>query len=76
MYVTGAIDAPEVITEEHQIKQILHWIGFTTVAQKNAIYGDSIQEYADLLGMNEKDDTDLAKDYSSRQGNSHINFGL
>ena len=75
-YILGDVIAPEVITEEYQIKQILHWVGFTTTSQKNAIYGDSIQEYSDLLGMNESDVTDIAKDYSSREGNSRINFGL
>ena len=64
------------MTEEIQIKQILHWAGFTTAAQKAAIYDDSIQEYGDLLNMSESDVTDLAKDYSSRSAASQINFGL
>ena len=77
VYVTGNTNAPNAMTEEIQIKQILHWAGFTSEAQKNAICDDSIQDYGDLLNMSESDVTDLAKDYSSRSPNtSRINFGL
>ena len=77
VYVTADTNAPDAMTEEIQIKQILHWAGFTSLAQKNAIYDDSIQDYGDLLNMSESDVTDLAKDYSSRSPNtSRINFGL
>lgn len=76
VYVTGVTNTPDTMTEEIQIKQILHWAGFTTAAQKAAIYDDSIQEYGDLLNMSESDVTDLAKDYSSRSAASRINFGL
>jgi len=76
-YVTGNTNAPDTMDEEIQIKQILHWAGFTSAVQKNAIYDDSIQEYGDLLNMSESDVTDLAKDYSSRSPTaSRINFGL
>ena len=67
---------PDVMSEELQIKQILHWIGFTIAGQKNAIYSDSIQEYADLLNMSESDMTDLAKDYAGRALTNPINFGI
>ena len=63
-YVQGAADAPAVITEEYQVKQILHWAAFTSAAHENGIYNDLIQDYKDLLNMSEKDVTDLAK-YSS-----------
>ena len=43
-YVTGAAVAPDVINEEDQIKQILHWCGFVQPAHQNAIYNDSIQD--------------------------------
>ena len=70
VYVTGVTNTPDTMTEEIQIKQILHWAGFTTAAQKTDIYDDSIQEYGDLLNMSESDVTDLAKDYSSRSAAS------
>ena len=54
VYVTGINDAPDAITEEFQVKQILHWSGFTTDAQKNSIYNDPVQNYDDLLNMSEK----------------------
>ena len=75
-YLSDNADAPDTITKEFQVKQILHWAGFATASQKNAIYNDSIQDYEDLLNMSEKDVTDLAKDYSSRATASRINFGL
>ena len=51
VYVTADTNAPDAMTEEIQIKQILHWAGFTSLAQNNAIYDDSIQDYGDLLNM-------------------------
>lgn len=75
-FVTGATNAPDVIIEENQIKQILYWCGFVTPANQTAIYGDSIQEYADLMTMTESDITDVAKDYAGRATNARINFGL
>ena len=44
VYVTGDTNTPDVMNEEFQIKQILHWAGFVAEAQKTAIYGNSIQE--------------------------------
>jgi len=77
VYVTGNTNAPDIMVEEAQIKQILYWAGFISAAQKNAIYNDSIQEYGGLLNMSESDVTDLAKDYSSRSSiTARINFGL
>ena len=77
VYVEGAAETPPVITEEHQIKQILHWVGFRTNNQKNAIYADSIHEYSDLIGMTESDIVDMAKDYASREArNGRMTFGL
>ena len=76
VFVDGAVLAPDVITEENQIKQILHWCGFRTTSQRNAIYGDSIQEYADLFTMSEGDSATIAKDYAGRATVARINFGL
>lgn len=76
VFVSGADNTPDVMTEEFQIKQILHWAGFTNVNQMNSIYHDSIHEYEDLLNMTESDITDLAKDYASRATAARICFGI
>ena len=55
VYVTGSTNAPDFINEEFQIKKILYWAAFTVVGQKNAIYGDSIQEYGDNFNISEGD---------------------
>ena len=76
VYVTGDNNTPDDIDKEFQIKLILHWASFTGDSQKNALNGDSIQEYSDLLDMVEGDVTDLAKDYSSRASATKFTFGL
>ena len=42
--------APAIIPEEFQIKQILNWIGFGT-SQLELIYNDSITKFKDLMTM-------------------------
>ena len=64
------------MNKEHQIKQILHWTGFTLVGQKNSIYNDSIHKYGNLLNMKEYDMTYLTKDHTSRATVFRINFGI
>ena len=76
VFVHGADMTPGVLIEEHQIKQVLHWCGFRSQANKNALYGDYIQLYSDLKNMSGRDITVIAKDYSSRSSNSHVNFSL
>ena len=51
MYASGDVMSPDVKAEEHQVKQTLHWIGFTTDNQKNTVYSDSISTYLDLNGL-------------------------
>ena len=71
--------APAIIPEEFQIKQILNWIGFGT-RQLELIYNDSITEFKDLMTMAESDIKDIADDYSARPrtGNNpqNIQFGM
>ena len=50
--------APAIIPEEFQIKQILNWIGFGT-SQLELIYNDSITEFKDLMTMAESDIKDI-----------------
>ena len=62
-YVTGATEALEVITEEFQINQSLHWIGFGTDSMKNNLYDDLISSFSDLVSMNFDGVDTMAKDY-------------
>ena len=74
VFVDGADNTPDVMTEQEQILQILHWVGFTD-AQANRIYADSIQTYDDLLMASEKDIFNISKDYAGRPTGTRINFG-
>ena len=61
VYVTGATEAPEVITKDFQIKQYLHWIGFGTDSMKYNIYDGSISLFRYLFTMNFDDVDTMAK---------------
>ena len=63
VYVTGATEALELITEEFQIKQSHNWIGFGTDSMKDNLYDDSISLFSDLFTMNFDDVYKMAKDY-------------
>ena len=77
VYVTGAMKAPDVITEEFQIKQSLHWIGFGTEFMKDNIYDDLISSFSDLFTMNFDDVNTMAKDYVNHALIlGKINFGI
>ena len=52
IYVTGATEALEVITEEFQTNKYLHWIGFGTDSMKDNLYSDLISSFRDLFTMN------------------------
>ena len=69
--------APAIIPEEFQIKQILNWIGFGT-SQLELIYNDSITKFKDLMTMAESDIKDIADDYSARPrtGNNPQTYSL
>ena len=77
VYVTGAMKAPTVITEEFQVKQSLHWIGFGTEFMKDNIYDDLISSFSDLFTMNFDDVNTMAKDYVNQALIlGKINFGI
>ena len=77
VYVTGAMKAPDVITEEFQVKQSLHWIGFGTEFMKDNIYDDLISSFSDLFTMNFDDFNKMAKDYVNQALIlGKINFGI
>ena len=62
-YVTGATEAPEVITEEFQINRSLHWIRFGTDLIKDNLYDDLISSFSNLFTMNFDNADTIAKDY-------------
>ena len=77
VYITGATEAPEVITEEFQIKQSLHWIGFGTDLMKENLYDKSISPFRYLSTMNFDDVDTRAKDYVNRMLIlGKLNFGI
>ena len=64
------------ITEEDSVSQILHWIGFTIDAQREAIQDDAIAKFDDIKVLTEKDVTQLATDFASRTAaNGRMSIG-
>ena len=77
VYVTGAMKAQEMITEELQIKQYLHWIGFGTDSMKDNMYDNSISSFRDLSTTNFDDVNTMVKDYVNRTLIlGKLNFGI
>ena len=66
VYVIGATEESDVIIEEFQIKQLLHWIGFGTASMKDHLYNDSISSFRNLFTMNFDNVDTMAKDYDNR----------
>ena len=66
VYVTGTTESPDAITEDFQIKQSLHWIGFGTESTKENLYNDSMSSFRNLFTMNFDDVDTMAKDYVNR----------
>ena len=72
----GAELAPEGLDELDTISQALYWIGFRTDVQRNNIISDSFVSYDDIRLFSEKDISNMASDWSSRQAsNGKIIFG-
>ena len=64
------------ISEENTLSQILHWIGFWTDEQRNALMEDSFGTFDDLRVLTEKDITTMASDFGGRQAvRDRIHFG-
>ena len=77
VYASGDVMTPDVMTEEHQVKQILDWTGFTTDDQKNVVYSDSISTYSDLNGLKGDDIDSMSWSYGSRNAqDGGIHFGI
>ena len=76
VYLTGNAIVDEGSTEEELLLQILHWIGFRSAVQKNALSQDAFESFDFLKVLTEKDITAMASDFSSRTvANGRINFG-
>ena len=76
-YTSSDVMTPDVMTEEHQVKQILHWIDFTTDDQKNAVYSDSISTYSYLNGLKGDDRDSMSRGYRSRNAqDGRIHFEI
>ena len=68
------VDSP-LLTEEETIRQILHWIGFTIVANRDNLMNESIGSLDDVLSLTQKDVIAFSTDWSNRQataGRFHI----
>ena len=77
VYLTGATEAPEVIIEEFQIKQSLHWIGSGTDLTKDNLYDDSISSFSNLFTMDFDDVDTIENDYVNRTLIlGKLNFGI
>ena len=77
VYVTGSTEAPEVITEEFQIKQSMHWIGFGNGLMKENMYYNLISSFRYLFTVNFDDVDTMAKYYVNQMlilGG--LNFGI
>jgi len=53
-------------SEEAVIKQVLHWIGFWSESNKNAIVDDGLQSFNDVEMMSEGDIKAMARSLANR----------
>ena len=54
------------LSEEAVIKQVLHWIGFRSESNKNAIVDDGLQSFNDVKMMSEEDIKAMATSFANR----------
>ena len=54
------------LSEEAVIKQVLHWIGFRSESNKNAIVDDGLQSFNDVKTMSEEDIKAMATSFANR----------
>ena len=75
--VTGVNPAPPGLNETDTMEQILHWIGFTTNAQRTNIMAGSMNSFNDVRYLAKKDINSMASKYASRtQLEGKIHFGI
>ena len=74
--VNGDNIAPDGLDETDTISQALFWIGFRIDNERNSIIQDSIETFADIRMLSEKDITAMATEWASRTANGgRIIFG-
>lgn len=67
---------PAGISDDNSIRQLLHWIGFRTDAQKNALVEDAFESFTDMKMLSEKDIATMSSGFASRTaGAGRIIFG-
>ena len=54
------------MAEDDQIRQILTWIGFVNIQEREAIIIDAFESYNYLLALNDKDITSLIESFGRR----------
>ena len=75
--VTGVNPVPPGLNETDTMDQILHWIGFTTNAQRTNIMADSMNSFNNVRFLAKKDINSMASEYASRtQLEGKIHFGI
>ena len=63
--------------EINQIRDILTWIGFTTIAERNEITSDAFTTFDDILSLKEKDIKEFSEAFGRRSAtNERINFDI
>ena len=67
--------APDGILEEDSLRQILHWSGFNTANQQNAVMNDGMMTWDDVQMLTTNDIDGMAKTFGSRPAASRIYFG-
>ena len=66
----------EGVDETDTIRQILHWIGFRTDAQKNKIIEEAYESLEVIKVMNEEDVTAMQNDLGRRTGAQRLNISM
>ena len=64
--VAAGAEAPDGITEEDTVHQLLRWCGFNSDTQRTSIFTDSLGSFDDFKVMSPKDITEMSRDFSSR----------
>ena len=64
------------VNDEETIRQILHWIGFRTDAQKLKIIEEAYESLEVIKVMNEEGVTAMQNDLGRRTGNQRLNIPM
>ena len=73
--VLGNVVRAGPLTENENIRQSLHWIGFRTNAQRTSVVNDAFDSFIGIKMLTEKDITAMERDYGTRATAARIVFG-